>query len=274
MQTFVSMASGRYRSVWRAIKIIVLVYFGVGIALYFTQDLFLFHPKSLPLEYKFPFSQPHTEQIIDRGERKLHFIKFHTDTQRKGIVLYFHGNRCNIERYAGYTNLFTANGYEVWMMDYPGFGKSTGKRTEENIYSDASLIYSLATKEAHPTSIIIYGKSIGTGVASYLAANKACLQLILETPYYSIDALAKHYFPVYPVNPMSKYSFPVNQYLKKVASPVTIIHGTKDEVIPYKQSSKLKKENANINLVSINEGRHNDLADYPQFRKEITALLQ
>ena len=274
IQTFAVMASGRYRSLWQTLKIIALVYFLAGILLFFIQDLILFHPKALPSDYKFPFSQPFTEHILDRGERKIHFIRFQTDTQRKGIVLYFHGNRRNIERYAGYTNLFTENGYEVWMMDYPGFGKSTGKRSEENIYNDASLLYSLAMKEAQPTSIIIYGKSIGTGVASYLAANKACRQLILETPYYSIDALAKHYFPVYPVNPMSKYSFPVHQYLKKVKSPITIIHGTEDEVIPYKQSRKLKMEKVNINLVTINEGRHNDLADYPLFRKTINELLQ
>ena len=274
MQTFVSMASGRYPSVWRAIKIIVLVYFGIGIALYFTQDLFLFHPKSLPQDYKFPFSQPYTEQIINRGERNLHFIKFHTTNHKKGIVLYFHGNRRNIERYVGYTSLFTENGYEVWMMDYPGFGKSTGKRTEENIYNDASLLYSLAVREEQSNSIIIYGKSIGTGAASYLAANNNCKQLILETPYYSIDALAKHYIPVYPVNPMSKFSFPVHQYLKNIKAPVTILHGTEDEVIPFKQSIKLKKENPGISLVTINKGKHNDLSDYPRFRQTITELLQ
>jgi hypothetical protein len=134
-------------------------------------------------------------------------------------------------------------------------------------------MYNLAAKEISEDSIIIYGKSIGTGVASYVASNKNCQQLILETPYYSIPSLAKHYFPIYPVNWMIKYSFPIHHYLKKVKSPITIFHGTEDEVVPYKQSKWLKEENKKIELITIQGGEHNNLATYTLFQKKMDSLL-
>ena len=158
------------------------------------------------------------------------------------------------------------------MMDYPGFGKSTGDRNEQAIYQDAMLLYRMAIALQPSENIIIYGKSIGTGVASQLASVRDCRHLVLETPYYNIDALAKHYFPIYPVNPMSKYSFPVNEYLPFVKAPVTIFHGTRDEVIPYKQAKRLKKENPNIRLITIDKGKHNNLSQYPIFNKTLEGL--
>ncbi len=103
---------------------------------------------------------------------------------------------------------FTRNKYEVWMMDYPGFGKSTGKLTEQIMYDDAATLYQMARARFSKDSIIIYGKSLGTGVASQLASVKDCKRLILETPYYSIEALMKHYAFIYPVSLMAKYHFP------------------------------------------------------------------
>ena len=74
------------------------------------------------------------------------------------------------------------------MIDYPGFGKTTGKRSEKVIYEQALMMYDLAAQTNKSDSLVIYGKSIGTGVASHVAANRKCKRLILETPYYSINA--------------------------------------------------------------------------------------
>lgn len=245
----------------------------IGFALYLFQDMILFHPKPLNQDYKYSFPYKFTEHNITSGKRNLNYIKFLPDSTAKGIVLYYHGNRRNIQRYADYSKLFTSKGYEVWMMDYPGFGKSTGKRTQQNIYDDAKLLYNLATKQVNSSQIIIYGKSIGTGVASFTASTNDAKHLILETPYYSIDALAKHYFPIYPVSPMTKYSFPINQYLRSANMPVTIFHGTDDEVIPYKQALRLKKEFPLINLITIEEGQHNNLPTSNLYKYTLDRLL-
>ncbi len=251
------------------------VYSMIGVILYFIQELLLFHPKPLPQQYRFSFQQPFTELNIPvEKDRNLNFIQFTVaDSVQKGVVLYFHGNRRNIERYAHYAPYFTSKGYEIWMVDYPGFGKSTGKRTEQVMYEDASLLYKMAAKQVPGHDIIIYGKSIGTGIAAQLASTQTCKQLILETPYYSIDALLRHYVPVYPVSQLTKYHFPVYKYLQQVKAPVTILHGTDDEVIPYKQAKRLKELHSQTELVTIRGGKHNNLLKYPAFRQKLDSLL-
>jgi alpha-beta hydrolase superfamily lysophospholipase len=259
----------------RAAKIAAVVYVAAGLLLYFLQEKILFHPKELTPGHVFNFKQPFKEvNLAINNETNLNIVQFTVpDSLRKGLVLYFHGNRKNIERYAPYASIFTRSGYELWMMDYPGFGKSTGKLSEKMLYEDAAVIYSLARSRFQKDSIIIYGKSIGTGVASWLASTHDCKRLVLETPYYSIDALLRHYAFIYPVAWMTKYHFPNNEYFKSVEAPITIFHGTDDEVIPYRQAVKLAKENPGVNLVTVEGGRHNNLNDLPLFRHELTGLL-
>ena len=254
-------------------KITLLVYLALGAILFLIQDLLLFHPRPLHPNHRFSFAQPFEELNLPVGNRNLSIVKFRPDSVRKGIVLFFHGNRENVEHYSQYPALFTQNHYEIWMIDYPGFGKTTGQRSEERMYQDALLMYEKAARQVSNDSIIIYGKSIGTGVASFLAAERPCRQLILETPYYSIDALARHYFPFYPV-PLTKYHFPIYEYLKKVKAGITIFHGTTDHIVPYKQGRKLAEENTGVQLITIESGRHNNLATFPLFRRKLDALLR
>jgi alpha-beta hydrolase superfamily lysophospholipase len=261
------------KKLWRSFRVLLISYIIGGIVLYFLQDLIIFHPKALPENYSFRFKQAFKEINISPGEnRNLNIVQFFPKEKTKGIVLYFHGNMTNIERYAQYAPAFTKNNYEVWMIDYPGYGKTTGKRTEQAMYDDGILFYELAIKKTSAENIIIYGKSLGTGVASYLASTRPCQQLILETPYYSMTSMTRHYVPVYPASLM-KYSFPINEYLQKVKVPVTVFHGTSDEVIPYKQSAKLKNETPDIDLIPVPGGKHNNLYRFPGVIQKLDSLL-
>jgi len=262
------------RRIKRTLIGLVTFYITSGAVLYLIQDLLFFHPKKLPATHRFQFEHPFTELNIAVADRNLNVVQFKAPTPTpKGIILYFHGNMRNIERYANQAPFFTKNGYEVWMVDYPGFGKSTGKRSEEVMYADAQLLYSMAIKEVAADSLVVYGRSIGTGVASYLAAHQPCQQLILETPYYSIDAIAKHYAPMFPVKTLMNYRFPIYEYLPRVQAPVTILHGTRDEIIPYQQAKRLASIK-NVRLITIPKGKHNNLSAYPLFQQTITDLLQ
>ncbi len=258
----------------KGLAIASLIYLLVGFALFIFQDLLLFHPRKLSADYQYSFDTPFREVNHLQGDRNLNIIQFLvSDSSEKGVVIYFHGNRKNINRYAKYSSHFTRNGYEVWMMDYPGFGKSTGKRTEANLYADALAVYQLALQRFPSSKIIIYGKSLGTGIASQLASVKECRQLILETPYYSIPALARHYFFIYPVQPITKYEFPTFKYLQSVKAPVTIFHGTRDGVIPFSHSLRLKKIKPGCELLKIEKGRHNDLENSVVFQNKLDSLL-
>ena len=267
----------RTRIILRWVKIILLIYVVVGIALYYLQERILLHPRAYPQDYAYSFHVPFAEVNIpiNRNEN-LNIVQFFPkDTVRKGVVLYFHGNMRNIDHYAKFADNFTRDGYEVWMPDYPGFGKTNGTLTEQKLYDEALLAYKLARTKCKADSIIIYGKSFGTGIASELATMIDCRILILETPYYSIPALFSYYLPVYPALLMSKFKFPVNEYLKDATMPVVIFHGTNDDIIPYAVAKRLKQSLKPADeFITIEKGKHNNLSDFPLYRQKLDSLLR
>jgi pimeloyl-ACP methyl ester carboxylesterase len=268
--------------IFRWIKIIVLLYCIVGIAAFYLQDRFLFHPETKARNSAYNFEAPHKEVNIafDAGSN-LHIVQFTavggTDTagRPKGLVLYFHGNKKNISWYSKYATAFTQRGYECWMIDYPGFGKSTGVLTEERLYGYAAQLYKLGRTRFASDSIIIYGKSMGTGIAAQLAAVRDARALVLETPYYSIHSLVSRYLPVYPVSRMIHYRLPTFEYLPKVTAPIIIFHGTNDNVVPYSQADRLRPLlKPGDKLVTIEGGEHNNLTEYKEYTLAMDSLLK
>lgn len=260
---------------FRGIKAAGIAYFSAGTILYFFQEKIMLRPKKLPAGYRFRFDIPFAEIDIPFNSYNLSLVKFNAASPvPKGVILYFHGNRDNINRYAKYAPHFTRHGYEVWIMDYPGYGKSTGIFSEETVYEQALLIYNMARQKFTEENIIVYGKSLGSGIASWLASVKNCYHLILETPYYSVPDLFRTYAPIYPIKAMTKFKFPTGDHLKKVQVPVTIFHGTNDRVIPYDCAAKLKMVlKAGDEFVTINNGSHNDLNEFSLFHEKLTSVL-
>jgi alpha-beta hydrolase superfamily lysophospholipase len=271
----------RWRKIRNWLLIIALIYVAIGLALYLLQEKFLFHPESLAIGHEYNITLPFKEiSLAMDKEKSIGIVQFTVpDSICRGVVLYFHGNRGNIERYAPLASNFTKNNYEVWMIDYPGYGKSTGDRSEKILYDDAHEFYKMARARFGKDSIIIYGRSIGTGMASELASVKDCKRLILEAPFYSMNALMSQYTLIYPVNWITKYHFPVYQYIKNVDAPITIFHGTDDGVIPYRNSKRLVASQTEIKkskmeFITIEKAEHNNLADFPLFRHKLDSILQ
>lgn len=265
------------RKIYRITIVATLIYCGIGIALYHLQEKLLFHKAPLPRDFKFKFSVPFEEVNIPMNKTDtLNLIRFFPkDSLPRGVVIYFHGNGGNVIRYERVVNDFTKNGYEIWIPDYPGYGKTNGKLTEENMYAQAKEVYKLAHSKFSADSIIIYGRSLGSGLASYIAANRDCKRLILETPFRSIPDLFSHYAPIYPTDRMSHFKFPVAEYLKEVKVPVTIFHGTADNIIPYSSAQKLKKDLKPADeFITIENGGHNNLNNFPLYHSKLDSLLK
>ena len=265
------------RKFWFWIKIVLLIYIVIGVSLYYLQEKILLHPSAHPKGYAYKFNVPFREVDIPINKNEnfniVQFLPVHSTS--KGIVLYFHGNMRNINHYARFAGNLTKHGYQVWMPDYPGFGKTTGLLTEKKLYEQALLAYKLANTKIRADSIIIYGRSFGTGIASQLATEVDCRRLILETPYYSIPALFNYYVPLYPTRYMSKFKLPVNEYLKDVTAPVTIFHGTDDGIIPYSVSEKLTKSlKPSDEFITIKNGKHNNLNEFELYQHKLDSLLR
>ncbi|MBK8609009.1 MAG: alpha/beta fold hydrolase [Chitinophagaceae bacterium] len=271
------------KTIFRWLKIIIILYSAIGIALYYLQERFLFHPEKLSAAYVYHFPQdsandvPFEELNIPFNDSDtLNMVKFFpNDSVRRGVVVYFQGNRENIERYAKFASNFTKHGYEVWMEDYPGFGKTRGERTEQKMNEQALQVQKMAASKYGIDSIILYGKSLGTGIASYVAANSVNQRLILETPYFSIPSLFSCYAPIYPTQQMSTYKIPTNEYLADVRYPITIFHGTDDGVIPYRNAARLKKIiKPTDEFITIEKGTHHNLNDFDLFKQKLDSLLE
>lgn len=215
---------------WRWVKAVLLVYCLIGIAWFYGQDRLILHPVTLPRDKPFVFNQPFAELNLryDR-QTNLSVVEFRAtdrpaDSLAKGVVLYF-ADRGNIATNAGDLAGFASRGYEAWIMDYPGFGKSTGAFTEKNLYTYALVFYKLARSRWKPSQIVLCGKGLGTGIAAQLAAVRNCRRLILVNPAYSMTAKFRRWLFIYPVGLMLHYHFPTYQYLPAVTDPITLIGG-------------------------------------------------
>ncbi len=274
---FAGMNRKLIKKIWKWFKILAVVYIIGGVSLYFLQDYILFHPVSLKNNHQYDFPEKHKDiNIAVNKESNLNVVQFFsTDTITKGVVLYFHGNKKNISWYAKYAPYFTRHGYEVWIMDYPGFGKSTGKLTEENLYRWADYMYRFAASKFSADSIIIYGKSMGTGIAAHLASKQNCKRLILETPYYDYPSVVKQYLPFYPVNMMIHYKLPTHRYLRHTNTAVTIFQGTDDRLVNYNNAKRLKPFlKPGDEFITIEGGRHNDLFTFKETIQKLDSLLK
>lgn len=262
---------------FRWLKVIILIYCIIGLVIYYGQDKILFHPEPLPASHHYDFSYPYKEVNLPYSAKAtINIVQFTANQPNpKGVVLYFHGNKKNIAWYAKSAPLFTSRGYEVWMMDYPGFGKSTGEFKEQELYKWALVMYKLAQAHYAKDSIILYGKSMGTGIAAQLATVRDCKTLILEAPYYSFPSIIGSWLPVYPVNKMIKFKFPTYQYLPEITNPVVIFHGNSDHTIPYRNASQLQPLLKPIDaFITIDGGHHNDLTEFPVFTQKLDSLLK
>ena len=263
------------RKIFRITKIAGIAYFTGGIVLYYLQKKLMLHPKRLPPDYKFQFDFPFREINVSFNKKdNTNLVQFFPKQVSKGVVLYFHGNQDNINRYAKYAVNFTRHGYEVWIHDYPEYGKSTGKFTEANVYRQAAEIYKLANAKFESNNIIVYGKSLGSGIASWLASKNECRHVILETPYYSMSGLLARYAPMFPSSVMSHFRFPTGKHITQVKVPVTIFHGNKDGVIPHWHALKLKKVlKEEDEFITIEGAAHNNLNDFALFHNKLNEIL-
>jgi len=262
----------------RWLKILLIVYGLIGILLYTFQETVLFRNVTVEKQQDWGFKRPYREVNLaftqDANLNIVQFLPTNGDSVRRGVVLYLHGNRKNIGWYEKYAERFTSNGYELWMLDYPGYGKSTGNHTEENLYAYADQLYKLASTRFPSDSLVIYGKSLGTGIATWLAARRPCKRLILETPYYSLPSIIDAWLPIYPTEHMMRFRIPTFEYITEVRAPVTIFHGTSDWTIPYRNASRLiplLKEKDEF--ITIPGGTHTNLFQFPMVMNKLDSLL-
>ncbi len=177
-----------------------------------------------------------------------------------GTVLLFHGNAGNMEHRVDYALMFGGMGYNTLLMDYRGYGESTGEPTEVGTYRDAAATWSwlTATRGIPPSDIVIFGESMGGGVATWLAARERPRALILASTFTSVPDLGAEIYPWLPVRWISRIRYPNLSNLKRIHAPVLIAHSPADEIIPFDHGQRLHAAaNAPKSLLEL-AGGHNE----------------
>ncbi len=156
-----------------------------------------------------------------------------------------------------------ANGVGVIALSYRGYGGSTGTPTETGLHRDAEAAYAFAVAHYKPDRIVLWGHSLGTGVAVKLASEKPVAKLILEAPYSSTADVAVMRFPFAPVRLLMKDQFHSDQWIGAVKAPILVMHGARDGVVPIRFGKRLfALAHEPKRFIRYDKGRHNDLDDY------------
>ncbi|MBT8268237.1 MAG: lysophospholipase [Bacteroidia bacterium] len=260
----------------RVLTALIILYTVIAGTLYFLQEQFIFRPSSLAQSYIYQFDHRFEEVFLETDEgvsiNALHF----TVDRPKGVIIYFHGNAGNLARWGKITSYFVDLDYDVFVMDYRGYGKSTGERNENALYSDSQKCYNYLLQRYNESDIIVYGRSLGSSMATKVASENNPRLLILESPFYSLLDVAQGRFPMFPVKKLLKYEMPNYKHLKAVNCSVTIYHGTNDYVVPFNSGEKLFNESGNSNseFIVVEGGSHNNLIDYEAYTGHVKKLLE
>ncbi len=249
------------------LKSIVLIglvcYLGLVAIMYFAQRALMYFPYAVrmtPEDADFPQAQ----EISLRAADGTNVIAWLVPPKGKSpVVLYLHGNGGSIaHRVARYRRLID-DGTGLVALSYRGYGGSEGNPTEAGLIADARAAYDFARSRYPDAKVVLWGESLGTGVAVALAAEKDVAAVILESPFTSAADVAFSAYPFVPVNLLMKDQFRSDDRIGKVKAPVLVMHGARDRVVPYRLGEQLyAMANEPKQFVRFADGGHEDLDRY------------
>ncbi len=262
---------------FRKILVTIISLYFISMALfYFFQEKFIFQNEKLELSHQFTFQRNFEEINLKTSDgNNLNALLFKSKNP-KGVILYFHGNKDNLERWGTIASKFVEFDRDVFVVDYRSYGKSTGDFKENLMYDDAQICYNYLKEKYPENKITIYGRSLGCTFAIKTASLNKPNQLILEAPFFNLIDVVKYHYPFLPFKFLLNYQFKSDQYIHNVTCKTTIFHGIKDKVVPISSGEKLfaKSNSVTTSFITIEKGTHHNLSDYSIYQKIISDLLK
>jgi fermentation-respiration switch protein FrsA (DUF1100 family) len=241
-----------------------LVGYGAIAALaYFAQRSLMYFPdrtRTAPAAAGFPQADEIVLTTSD-GER---VIAWHVAPRGdKPVVLYFHGNGGALDLRAERFARIVADGTGLVALSYRGYGGSTGRPSEAGLLRDAKAVYAFAVARYPAERLVLFGESLGSGVAVALAAEHKVGKVILEAPFTSAADVGAAAYPFLPVRLLMHDQFRSDERIGKVTAPVLVLHGARDTVVPIAYGERLYALiGAPKKFVRFPEGHHSDLDTY------------
>mgnify|MGYP001214301289 FL=1 len=222
------------------ILVIFFIYFLILVFLYFYQRNLLYHPNEN--NYSEDKISVEIENVKIKTSDNIELLGWYHEKNLKDFktLIFFHGNAGSLENRIHKLNHFRDMNINFLIIAWRGFSGNKGNPSEQGLYEDGkSAIDWLIKKGVSEKNLILYGESLGTGVATHLAQNKNYAGVILETPFTSMIDAAKKFYPYIPVKLLLKDKFENYKKIKNINSPILIMHGEVDQLVPFSMGKKI-----------------------------------
>ncbi|WP_374565421.1 alpha/beta hydrolase [Ideonella sp.] len=262
---------------WLAALAVVplLLYLAALTWLWFRQERLLFHPDPWPSQDPPALAAPDVHTVwVDVPGARLHALHLQQPGAR-GLVFFLHGNGGNLASWFVNTDFYRRAGYDLFMLDYRGYGRSSGQiASEAQLMDDVRAAWRQVSAQYTGRPVVVYGRSLGTGLAAQLAAEVDPALTVLVSPYRSMAALAGEHYPMVPAAVL-RYPLRTDEVVARIRGPVWLVHGERDNLIPLAHSEALRAAAGaqHAHLLRLPEAGHNDVHEFPAYLDGLRAEL-
>lgn len=257
-----------------ALGLLVLLYVAAIAWLYWRQERLLFYPEPWPAEEPAVIHAADIHDVwIDVPGAKLHGLHLQRPGAR-GLVFYLHGNGGNAASWFANADFYRQAGFDLFMLDYRGYGRSTGAiASEAQLMEDARAAWRQLSPQYAGRPCVVFGRSLGTGLAAQLSAEVSPALTVLVSPYRSMAALADEQYPWVP-RWVLRYPLRTDAVLPRVGSPIVLVHGERDELIsPRHSEALLALAGSKGRLLLVPQAGHNDVQEFAAYLDGLRAEL-
>ena len=251
------------KSIWKLLLLGACIYLVLIAFIYYSQSSLIYYPnmpgrnlvatpEHIGLKYQ-------NVQLVTADGINLHGW-FIPSNSAKGTVLFFHGNAGNISHRLESINIFNRLDLNVFIFDYRGYGQSEGKVTEKGTYRDAEAAWNYLTESRgiNAKQIVIFGRSLGASIASWLASKHPPAALVIESGFTSIPSMAKRIYPFLPVRWLTYFQYDTKNNVTKISCPILVVHSKNDEIIPFEEGREIYNAAPETRQFLELQGGHND----------------
>ena len=249
--------------IWKLVIVIIGAYAALSIYVYYMQSSLIYYPNmpgrnlvATPENIGLNFQNV---EFITEDKVRLHGW-FIPNKNAKRTVLFFHGNAGNISHRLESIEIFHRLELNVFIIDYRGYGQSEGKISEKGTYRDAEAAWNYLsnTQGISGQQIIIFGRSLGASIATWLASKHTPAALIIESGFTSVASMGQRLYPFLPVRWLTNFKYDTRQYVKNISCPVMVAHSKNDEIIPYDEGREIFHAAVEPKQFLEMRGGHND----------------
>lgn len=261
---------------WAVMGLAAVLAMGYATALgflYLDQQRLILPATALPATYRFPIDQPYTEVWIPVDGATLHALQL-KQAHPRGVVFFLHGNAGNLDSWTTGVDFYQRVNYDLFIVDYRGYGKSTGHiQSEAQLHADVRAAYDTMAALYRDIPVVIYGRSLGTALAASLARDVDPALLILVSPFSSLATAAAEQYPWAP-GWILRYPLRTDKIISGIKSPILLVHGSDDKLIPLAHSERLKAlARSPTELVVVPGAGHHDIHQFAIYRDALATRL-